>query len=85
MEEEIPIGLESLGKGLKQDNSLGGGYDMRKIVLSSILRLTIGYLFLLCLFLTVIQESDVLDIFFDVLGELRETRAILCFVLVYHS
>jgi len=68
MEEEIPIGLESLGKGLKQDNSLGGGYDMRKIVFSSILRLTIGYLFLLCLFLTVIQESDVLDIFFDVLA-----------------
>lgn len=30
--------------------------------------MVVGYLFLTCLFLTVIQENDVLNIFFDVLA-----------------
>lgn len=41
---------------------------MPRIVFSSLLRLSVGYLFLICLFLVVIQESTVLGIFFDVLA-----------------
>ena len=69
MEEEIPLGLEIIGQGFKHDESRGNGFKLGNVLFSSILRLTIGYFFLLTLFLTVIQESDVLAIFFDVLGE----------------
>jgi hypothetical protein len=41
---------------------------MKRIVFSSLLRLAVGYLFLVCLFLVVVQESSVLGIFFDVLA-----------------
>jgi hypothetical protein len=67
METEIPLGLEIIGKGMRQNPQK---YQMRCILFSSILRLAVGYLFLSTLFLTVIQESDVLGIFFDVLGTL---------------
>lgn len=40
-------------------------YDWKKVIFSSILRMVVGYLFLTCLFFTVIQESQVLNIFFD--------------------
>ena len=69
MEEEIPMALEVIGKGIKQDGSQGNIFNMRNILFSSFLRLSVGYLFLYTLFLTVIQELDVLNIFFDVLGE----------------
>jgi len=69
MEEEIPLGLEILAHALvAQRTANSRKYSFNRIVLSSILRLCVGYLFLLSLFLTVIQESDVLDIFFDVLA-----------------
>ncbi|KAL7469751.1 hypothetical protein ACHAXS_010855 [Conticribra weissflogii] len=69
MEEEIPLGLEIIAHGLvAQKTTSGEKYSFNRIVMSSLLRLGIGYLFLLTLFLTVIQESDVLDIFFDVLA-----------------
>ncbi|KAL7516968.1 hypothetical protein ACHAWX_001938 [Stephanocyclus meneghinianus] len=67
MEEEIPLGLEIIGKGIKQDESRRSRVKLGNIFFSCILRLTVGYFFLLTLFLTVIQESDVLAIFFDVL------------------
>ena len=43
-------------------------FKIQKVIFSSILRMVVGYLFLTCLFLTVIQENDVLNIFFDVLA-----------------
>lgn len=71
MEEEIPVGLEVIGKGLKQDETQGNVvFKMRHIIFSSILRLIVGYLFLITLFLTVIRESNVLGVFFDVLGKM---------------
>ena len=39
-----------------------------RIFVSCMLRLAVGYLFLACLFLAVIQSEEVLDIFFDVLA-----------------
>jgi hypothetical protein len=65
---EIPTGLELIGKGVEQEVTGGTNVRMRKIVFSSLLRLVLGYLFLLSLFLVVIQESTVLGIFFDVLA-----------------
>ena len=41
---------------------------MTRIVLPAILRLVIGYMYLLCLVLVVMQETSVLGIFFDVLA-----------------
>lgn len=65
---EIPNALELIGKGYEQEVTGGTNVQMRKIVFSSLLRLALGYLFLLSLFLVVIQESTVLGIFFDVLA-----------------
>lgn len=66
MEEEVPLGLEILGKAVEQKMFEFGRepFKLWKVVLSSFLRMSVGYLFLACLFFTVIQESDVLDIFF---------------------
>ena len=78
MEDEIPTGLELIGKGVEQRMVSASkstrhlyaeeGIDMKRIVLPALLRLLIGYTFLFALFLVVVQESTVLDIFFDVLA-----------------
>lgn len=68
MEEEIPQGLEIIGKGAEQSISGGDRFSMRRIFLPSLLRMIVGYTFLACLFLTVFQESSVLGVFFDVLA-----------------
>jgi len=68
MEEELPLGLELIGKCVEQHMSGGDKFSKGKIVFSSILRISVGYLFFSCLFFTVIQASEVLQIFFDVLA-----------------
>jgi len=68
MEEEVPLGLEIIGKCVEQHMSGGHDFNTSKIVCSCILRVAVGYMFLACLFLTVIQADDVLEIFFDVLA-----------------
>ena len=68
LEEEIPQGLELIGKGAEQTISHSTYFSWTRIILPSLLRMGIGYTFLCCLFLTVVQESSVLDIFFDVLA-----------------
>lgn len=52
MESEIPTGLTIIGKGAEQQ---GGEVALRwsRLVATSLLRMTIGYLFICCLFLTV--------------------------------
>jgi len=68
MEEEVPLGLELIGKCVEQHMSGGHDFNTSKIVCSCIFRVAVGYMFLACLFLTVIQADDVLEIFFDVLA-----------------
>ena len=68
MEEEVPLGLEIIGKCVEQNMMGRRPFKMRKVIFSSILRMVVGYLFLTCLFMTVIQENDVLNIFFNVLA-----------------
>lgn len=64
---EIPTALEIIGKGAEQDMSRPH-IPMRRILLSSFLRLIVGYLFLFSLFVVVVQESTVINIFFNILG-----------------
>lgn len=68
MEQEIPTGLEIIGKGMEQVLSGERVLCMRRILLSSLLRLCLGYMFLLTLFVAVAQSENVLDMFFDVLA-----------------
>ena len=53
---------------MEQKLSGGTKISMRRILLPSLLRLSIGYLFLLTLFVVVVQSSSVLNMFFDVLA-----------------
>lgn len=55
MEQEIPQGLVIIGKGAEQERH--GGIRWGRILMPSLLRMTIGYLFVCCLFLTVVQEG----------------------------
>jgi hypothetical protein len=57
MEEEIPMALEIIGKGIKQHESGEAVYKMGHILLSSILRLAVGYLFLATLFLQLFKKT----------------------------
>jgi len=68
MDDEIPTGLELIGKALEQKSEGDNVFPRNKIFFSSILRISIGAMFLTCLFFVVIQESNVLDIFFDMVA-----------------
>ena len=71
MEEEIPQGLELIMIGwgdvsfILDDN---GSAIRKRVLFSSSLRLVVGYMFLVSLFTNVMQSSDVLGVFFDVLA-----------------
>lgn len=69
MEEEIPQGLILLREISKQ--SFHSSYPQLshfRFVLSCLLRLIMGYLFLLNLFVTIVQADAVINIFFDILA-----------------
>ena len=57
MEQEVPLGLELIEKCVIQHMSGGHDFSSSKIVMSSIFRITVGYIFLACLFLTVCNSS----------------------------
>jgi hypothetical protein len=65
-EEEIPTALVIIGKRAEQERHAGIAWH--RILLPSILRMCIGYMFIFCLFLTVVQEDSVLDVFFGKLS-----------------
>ncbi|KAL7549894.1 hypothetical protein ACHAWF_013153 [Thalassiosira exigua] len=76
MEEEIPCGTYLLRMVPRSsamlivyssvENKLGVSYA--KFVISAMLRLVIGYLFLLNVFLAVVQSASVLEMFYDMLA-----------------
>ncbi|KAL7518261.1 hypothetical protein ACHAWX_003107 [Stephanocyclus meneghinianus] len=69
MEEEIPQGLILLRSISRV--SFHKSYpelSFARFILSCLLRLVLGYLFLLNLFVTVVQADDVITIFFDILA-----------------
>jgi hypothetical protein len=68
VDDEIPTGLELIGKALEQKREGDKVFPLSKIIFSSILRISIGAMFLTCLFFVLVQENNVLDIFFDMIA-----------------
>ena len=65
-ESEIPTALEIIGKGIQQSGN--NMISMKKIVLSSCMRLLLGYVFLMTVFVSVVQSTDVLQMFMNLLA-----------------
>lgn len=65
-ESEIPKALEIIGKGIQQSGN--NTISMKRIVLSSCMRLLLGYVFLMTVFVSVAQSTDVLQMFMNLLA-----------------
>ena len=64
--DEIPQGLQLIANAVGHTLSLNGERSVRKeVLISSIFRLIVGYLFLSSLFINIAQNSDVIEIFYD--------------------
>ena len=90
MEEEIPIGLYQLERISRQYFiSTFPELSYRQFVFSNVLRIVMGYLFLINVLLILWKANEVMEIFFDFialqfiqqLGELNCTIVLLLFVL----
>lgn len=71
MEDEIPQGLQSIANAVGHKLYLNGQQrkEVRmRVLISSFFRLAVGYLFLSALFMQIIQNLDVIEIFYDVLA-----------------
>ena len=67
--DEIPQGLQLIANGLGHELLLNGKKKVHKrVIISSIFRLVVGYLFLSSLFVNIAQNRDVISIFYDVLA-----------------
>ncbi|KAL7518889.1 hypothetical protein ACHAWX_003691 [Stephanocyclus meneghinianus] len=68
-EDECPQGLQHIAHGAGHTLLLDGTKKIHKrLIAVSVLRLVVGYLFLSSLFINVVQNSDVIAIFYDVLA-----------------
>ena len=64
--DEIPQGLQLIANAVGHTLSLNGERSVRKeVLISSIFRLIVGYLFLSSLFINIAQNDDVIEIFYD--------------------
>ena len=71
MEDEIPQGLQSIANAAGHRLFLNGQQQKEvrmRVLISSIFRLAVGYLFLSALFMQIVQNKDVIEIFYDVLA-----------------
>ena len=71
MEDEVPQGLQLMANAAGHKLFLNGQQQKEvrmRVFISSVLRLTVGYLFLSALFMQIAQNRDVIEIFFDVLA-----------------
>lgn len=67
--DEIPQGLQLIANGAGHKLMLGGEKLVRwRVVVMSLFRLIVGYLFLSSLFVNIAQNNDVIEIFYDVLA-----------------
>ena len=67
--DEIPQGLQLIANAAGHALLLNGRKEVRRrVIVSSIFRLVVGYLFLSSLFINIAQNADVLEIFYDVLA-----------------
>ena len=67
-ETEIPQALELIGMGFEQKASNKDWISFKRIFFSSLMRLMIGYLFLCSVFVVVVQVTDVLSMFMNILA-----------------
>jgi len=67
--DEIPQGLQLIANAAGHTLLLNGQKRVQKrVIISSIFRLVVGYLFLSSLFLNIVQNSDVIEVFYDILA-----------------
>jgi hypothetical protein len=67
-ETEIPQALELIGMGFEQKASNKDRISFKRIFFSSLMRLMIGYTFLCSVFVVVVQVTDVLSMFMNILA-----------------
>ena len=71
MEDEIPQGLQYIANAAGHKLFLNGQQQKEvrmRVLISSVFRLAVGYLFLSALFMQIAQNRDVIEIFYDVLA-----------------
>ncbi len=67
-ESEIPQALELIGKAFQQKASAKDRISFKRIIFSSCMRLLLGYTFLCSVFVVIVQVTDVLSMFMNILA-----------------
>ena len=73
MEEEIPTGVYLLRR-ISKHSLIAAGINYKKFVVSTLVRILLGYTFLVNVFLVIAQGDRVLDIFYDMLALSKSRR-----------
>ena len=75
MEEEIPTGIYLLRR-ISKHSLVAAEINYKKFVVSSIVRILLGYTFLVNAFYVIAQGDRVLDIFYDMLALSKSRRRV---------
>jgi len=67
-ESEVPRALELVGKAFQQKASAKDRISFKRIVFSSCMRFLLGYTFLCSVFVVIVQVTDVLSMFMNILA-----------------
>lgn len=67
-ESEVPQALEIVGKAFQQKASAKDRISFKRIVFSSCMRFLLGYIFLCSVFVVIVQVTDVLSMFMNILA-----------------
>jgi hypothetical protein len=67
-ESEIPQALELIGKAFEQKASAKDRISFKRILFSSCMRFLLGYTFLCSVFVVIVQVTDVLSMFMNILA-----------------
>ena len=67
-ESEVPQALELVGKAFQQKASAQDRISFKRIVFSSCMRFMLGYTFLCSVFIVIVQVTDVLSMFMNILA-----------------
>ena len=67
-ESEIPQALELIGKAFQQKASAKDRISFKRILFSSCMRFLLGYTFLCSVFVVIVQVTDVLSMFMNILA-----------------
>ena len=67
-ESEVPQALELIGKAFQQKASAKDRISFKRILFSSCMRFLLGYTFLCSVFIVIVQVTDVLSMFMNILA-----------------